>query len=195
MLNVELRYWLNEAWEYNKFIIPKNNKNLTKDKILNALSNSELKLYEQLGYARAYWDDQVKPKIFNNKEKGSHLIKWILKTIDMQLCPKCKEVQHSCMFNTNQCFCTRCNKKYREAHKEEAREASRAYVLSKRQRMPWWVDRKKLREMYKNKPIGYHVDHIIPLNGDLVSGLHIPENLQYLTPEENLSKGNRYVGN
>jgi 5-methylcytosine-specific restriction endonuclease McrA len=61
-----------------------------------------------------------------------------------------------------------------------------------KQRTPAWADKQKIVDFYKNCPKGCQVDHVIPLRGTIVSGLHIAENLQYLTAKENRNKSNRY---
>lgn len=58
--------------------------------------------------------------------------------------------------------------------------------------MPPWANKEAIKQFYRNCPAGYHVDHIIPLRGRKVSGLHVMENLQYLLAKENLSKGNKF---
>lgn len=59
-------------------------------------------------------------------------------------------------------------------------------------RTPKWADRNAILDIYDKCPDGYVVDHIIPLKGKLVSGLHVANNLQYLTPEANTAKSNNY---
>ena len=53
---------------------------------------------------------------------------------------------------------------------------------------PKWVDKEKICEFYANCPEGHQVDHIIPINGNNVSGLHVVWNLQYLSLKDHIKK-------
>lgn len=57
-------------------------------------------------------------------------------------------------------------------------------------RTPAWIDRREIAAIYESCPEGYHVDHIVPLRSDRVSGLHVPWNLQVIPAIENLRKSN-----
>jgi len=78
-------------------------------------------------------------------------------------------------------------KKY--PHKSAAQTAK--YRAALEQRVPKWANLKQIQNFYRNCPKGYHVDHIIPLRGKYVSGLHVIENLQYLPAVENMRKSNK----
>lgn len=51
----------------------------------------------------------------------------------------------------------------------------------------------EIAAIYAACPAGFHVDHIHPLKGKNACGLHVPWNLQFLTPEENQRKYNRLI--
>lgn len=67
-------------------------------------------------------------------------------------------------------------------------------------RSPKWADRDRIKAYYDvcaffnevNGYAKYHVDHIVPLKGKLVSGLHAHNNLQVIPAVDNLRKGARY---
>ena len=77
------------------------------------------------------------------------------------------------------------------------------YTIEKLRRTPKWLtveDYEHIKQIYKNAAqktketgVPWHVDHIIPLRGKYVSGLHVPTNLQILSGVENSRKRNQYV--
>ena len=68
----------------------------------------------------------------------------------------------------------------------------RKYVADRAKRVPKWADMSKITKFYLGCPHGHHVDHIVPLRGKNVSGLHVHYNLQYLPAIENMRKNNRF---
>lgn len=93
-------------------------------------------------------------------------------------------------------------KKSRIKHKDRVNANKAFYRATKRNRTPAWLtdfDKLKIKCIYsiavmltKENKEEWHVDHIIPLNGKNVSGLHVPSNLWFVKGEENRFKNNKY---
>ena len=73
------------------------------------------------------------------------------------------------------------------------RAKSNKYRAAKLRAVPSWADLKVIEMFYADCPKGYVVDHIIPLQGKEVCGLHVRNNLQYLTSLENSVKSNQLL--
>ena len=152
---------------------------------------------------------------FRNKRCWSTCL---LDLISKRVCSSCKEIKPLIYFSSNihnvsglrsscrDCDCTH-QKEYYLTNKYSVRKYQKNYFENNRyifnaknakrraaklQATPKWADLEKIKEKYRTCPEGFHVDHEIPLQGELVCGLHVHENLQHLSAHENLSKGNKY---
>jgi len=94
------------------------------------------------------------------------------------------------------------NKKYRELNKCKIAALMAKRRASKLNATPNWLTKEQMDEITEMYEIArafrlytgseYHVDHIVPLQGKNVSGLHVPWNLQILEASENRIKSNKH---
>ncbi len=93
------------------------------------------------------------------------------------------------------------NKRWQKANLSRVNAATAKYKAAKLNATPKWLTQLHFDQIQifydsataltKELGIPFEVDHIVPLRGEFVSGLHVPWNLQVLTKPENQSKGNR----
>lgn len=150
--------------------------------------------------------------IEENKEYNSHRkIKWAKENEERK-----KQADRRYYYKNAEKI-AKTTKIYREKNKERIKERYNIYRkensakinalnakrhAAKMKRTPKWLtkeDKDLIESIYreahaktKQEGIHYHVDHIYPLQGKTVSGLHVPSNLQILSAKENISKNNRY---
>lgn len=113
----------------------------------------------------------------------------LLASIGKKWCSGCSTVKPFDGFHKNMAnldgyssTCSKCKVSDSKLHK--------LYII---ERTPSWADMNSIKEFYANCPDGYHVDHILPLRGNNISGLHVLANLQYLKAEDNMKKGNKVL--
>ncbi len=86
-----------------------------------------------------------------------------------------------------------------QKHYAQAQAWGEAYRARREQATPSWVNQSEINEVYERAAAMnaagrqmYQVDHIVPLGGLLVCGLHVPWNLQIITRTQNGRKGNKF---
>lgn len=130
------------------------------------------------------------------KENNQHPLNYMLDVLGYKICYTCDTLRVTTAFNKNatksynlSSECKSCD--YKNTVRIQAQVQSK-YRAAKLNAIPKWADLNKIKEIYNKCPEGYHVDHVIPLQGKIVCGLHIDINLQYLTATENMKKSNKF---
>ena len=148
------------------------------------------------------------------KGKGRSWGSYFLLISNYKKCSICRNIKEKAGFYTSVAefdklagICKNCDRLGQEINKNTINKSKRKHYRNNKQqyinrnakrrareieRMPKWANDLAILEMYEACPRGYHVDHIIPLQHELVSGLHVHNNLQHLTAEENLRKSNSF---
>jgi hypothetical protein len=115
---------------------------------------------------------------------------WTSFPFDRKVYNNAGEFGYAGQFRAGRYLCTSCD--------TNIRESLIPYLLQRDKATPKWVNRNEIQAVYvecrrrsADSGIPHHVDHIIPLRGKGVSGLHVPWNLRVIPAVENLRKGNR----
>jgi hypothetical protein len=122
---------------------------------------------------------------------------YILEVVGYKYCARCNIVKEFSEFRLNKTTRSGYNTYCKLCHLETTAETQNGRQsqcrAAKLKRTVPWSELEQIKEFFNNCPNGFVVDHIIPLQGELVSGLHVLSNLQYLTASENSAKRNKYV--
>lgn len=113
-----------------------------------------------------------------------------------------RSAQRKIRYAQNSAYELRKNSEWRKANKGLTTFHSVKYQTNKKNRTPNWLTEEQVKSIAteyelatwctKVMGIKYHVDHIVPLQGKTVSGLHVPWNLRVIPALDNQSKSNKF---
>lgn len=150
----------------------------------------------------------------NNKEKVAVYVKTYLdgggSEKKKEYMREYREMNKEKRTEYNQAWRLRNPEKYKaaQARSRSNRKAKRAACQNNRRaskilRTPGWLTKDDITSMQNMHILAenltaetgllHHVDHILPLRGKYVSGLHVPDNLQVIPAADNLRKNNKWV--
>lgn len=165
--------------------------------ILNMFAKEKYSIAEELDISDYKAKQLVRILWPNKPSTNTKVCTYVLSLYELKFCSNCKLVKDFDSFSLNKARSSGLNSVCKSCYTETTRNYQREYQKRRKalklSRVPKWANIDKIKEIYINCPNGYHVDHIVPLQGANVCGFHVEYNLQYLTAEENLQKGNKFA--
>lgn len=167
------------------------------EKFLSVISNNIYNLKRDLNIQAQGVQNLLKQVCPERPGSTQQICTYLLQKYGLKYCTRCCKVYWLEDFHTDQKNFTGKNTYCKQCFNDIVRDTRKEYEASRRAkkllRTPQWANLEKIKEIYNKCPIGMQVDHIIPLQGKLVQGLHVENNLQYLSADENLLKQNNYT--
>lgn len=177
-----------------------NNVKIDSNLLIEILATSNYSLKDSLSLSAATISKYLKILWPDRPSTTNKVDIWLLNKYGYKECKKCSIVYDLSFFHKSKSrsdgLNAACKKCQIESTSVTSAKRQASYKAALLKRVPSWITNSELEEIskfYALCPEGYHIDHIIPLQGTNVSGLHTLSNLQYLKAEENLSKKNIYL--
>ena len=187
-MNVDERQQRKRA-AYRKWRISHREQELERLRVYRAANKEQRRAYNQTNAAKIKarwrkWYEGNKPRILATQQTGKG------KAVNLEATRRYRE--------RNRAARRAATTKWRQQHPDRHAAKQRLRIARELQAMPAWIEPRTFLGIYAEAArrtsetgIPHHVDHIVPLKGHGVSGLHVPWNLQVIPALENLRKGNR----